>query len=100
MNDDIEIRHEPEQQRFVARIGESESEAVLQYRHLGAGKLEYYRTFTPAAHRGQGIAGRLVSHALEHARATGQLVVPTCPFVAKIVASDPKYAPILAERRG
>lgn len=100
MNDDVEIRHEPERQRFVAQIGGSAAEAVLDYRRLSTSVLEYYRTFTPEAYRGEGVARRLVSHALEHARATGQRVVPTCPFVAKIMGSDAKYAPLLAERPG
>lgn len=96
---DVEIRHEPEQQRFVADIAESDAPAVLEYRPLGDRELEYYRTFTPIAHRGRGIAERLVAHALDYALDSGLRVVPSCPFVAKVIGSDAKYAPVVARPR-
>jgi hypothetical protein len=83
------LRHEPDRHRFVAAVdGE---EGVLEYRPAGNGVLDCYHTYVPQALRGRGVASRLVAFALEHAREQGLKIVPSCPFVAKIIATDPGY---------
>ena len=91
-NDEIKLAHEPAQNRFVARLQDNEAE--LNYRKEADGTLDYYRTFTPTELRGQGIAGRLVTYALDYALERGSRVRPSCPFVAKLIAREPKYADI------
>ena len=59
------------------------------------GVLDYYHTFVPPEARGRGIASRLVSFALDDARAHGLRVRPSCPFVARFVAAQPRYADLL-----
>ena len=93
----MDIRHEPERRRFVARVGEEE--AVLDYAERGEGVLDYRHTYTPPELRGQGIAGQLVLFALEYARAHQLRVIPSCPFVAKIVREHPAYASLIADAR-
>lgn len=92
MTEKIEIRHEREKERFVAYVDGAETEAALKYRALGEGELEYYSTYTPTEWRGRGIGGRLVVHALDYALEKQLRIVPTCPFVAKIIEGDGKYA--------
>jgi len=93
----MDISHEPERRRFVARIdGE---EAVLEYAERGDGILDYRHTYTPPALRGQGVARQIVLFALEYAREQQLHVIPTCPFVAKIVREHPVYAPLIADAR-
>jgi predicted GNAT family acetyltransferase len=94
LSDELSFAHEPQRNRFVARIGDAES--VLEYRRLGNGTLELYRTFTPVALRGRGIGGRLVTYALEHALRGGYDVRATCPFVAKIIESDERFRSIVS----
>jgi hypothetical protein len=85
----MDIRHEPERLRFVAAL--EGAEAVLEYRPAGTGILEYFHTYVPNAFRGKGVAGRLVEFALEHALEEGLEVVPTCPFVARIIEREPRF---------
>ena len=68
---------------------------MLEYVERGDGVLDYRHTFTPPAFRGQGIAEQLVRFALGYARDAGKTVIPTCPFVAKIVREDPQYADLI-----
>ncbi|MDX1503634.1 MAG: GNAT family N-acetyltransferase [Thermoanaerobaculia bacterium] len=92
----MEFRHEPENRRFVAE-GEG-ARGVLDYARVGEGKLAYQHTYVPPEHRGAGIASRLVRFALEHARAEGLAVVPSCPFVARYIDEHPEYADLRADR--
>lgn len=95
MSEDIEIGHEPERARFAAYSRESQTAAVLRYRAVTDRTLDYYSTFTPVELRGRGIAGRLVAYALDYALTNDLGVIPTCPFVARIIAESPKYAPLV-----
>ena len=92
----MEIRHEPEKRRFVAEV--EGSEAVLEYVGQGSRVLDYRHTFTPPALRGRGIAKDLVLFALDYARSNGIKVIPTCPYVAKVIRENPGYAALAAER--
>ncbi|HSG64262.1 MAG TPA: GNAT family N-acetyltransferase [Gammaproteobacteria bacterium] len=89
----MDLRHDPERHRFVAKLPGGEAE--LEYTERGA-VLDYRHTFTPPALRGQGIARALVLFALEHAREHGIKIVPSCPYVAKVVADNPQYADLVA----
>ena len=90
----VEVRHEAARRRFVAALGDGR-EATLEYRVEDNGVLDYYHTFVPPEARGRGIASRLVSFALDDARAHGLRVRPSCPFVARFVAAQPRYADLL-----
>lgn len=89
-----DIRHEPEQQRFVVSL--SGGDAVLDYVEQPDGSLDLRHTFTPPALRGQGIAGSVVLFAFDHARANGLKIVPTCPFVRRMLQEHPEYADLVA----
>lgn len=91
----MRIRHEPQNRRFVADI-EGE-EATLEYAVLADGALDYRHTFTPPPLRGQGIAKAVVLFGLDHARDNGIKIVPTCPYVAKVIRENPAYADVVAE---
>ena len=54
--------------------------AVLEYR-VRDGALWLLHTDVPEKGQGKGIAAKLAKAAFEHAKATGQLVVPMCSFV-------------------
>lgn len=92
----MEIRHEPERKRFVSTV--EGHEAVLEYAERGAGVLDYRHTFTPPELRGRGIAKQIVSFALDYAREQGLRIVPTCPYVARIVKENPEYSDLVAGR--
>ena len=48
------------------------------------------------AHKGQGLAGELVAFALDDLRASGQTVIPSCPFVATYIRRHDEYADLVA----
>lgn len=45
---------------------------------------------------GQGLAGQLVTGALDDIRARGLKIVAECPYVAQFVVKHPEYADLLA----
>jgi hypothetical protein len=92
---DLVLRHEPEQQRFVAEL--PQGSGVLEYRQRPDGTLDYYHTFVPDALRGGGVASRLVKFALDHALEHGLRVMPSCPFVAAVIDRNDKYRGVLTQ---
>lgn len=92
----MEIRHDTERHRYVAEV--DGHEGVLDYRRLDDGTLDYRHTFVPPALRGRGIGAKLVLHALDEARSQGVKIVPTCPFVERVIADHPEYRSLVAER--
>ncbi len=75
---DINVRHEPRRQRFIAMI--NGHEAVCEYRLAGNVMLLTHTEVAPAL-GGRGIAGQMVQAALDHARAQGLRVRPVCSYV-------------------
>jgi len=89
----LDIRHEPANRRFVADVdGVS---CVLDYT-LDAGVMTITHTRVPAAVGGRGIAGELVRHALDAARAQGWKVVPACSYAATWMQRHAEYADVRA----
>jgi predicted GNAT family acetyltransferase len=90
-----DFRHEPEAQRFA--IDRDGLTALIQYRALDDGRtLDLYRTYTPPALRGNGLASQLTEHALHYARKHDLKIVPTCPFVATFIARHPEHRDLVA----
>ena len=85
----MSIRHEPDNTRFVAAIGAAS--AVLEYSSIDDETLDYSHTFVPSEVRGQGIASAITEHALKYALDNDFAVIPSCPFVAAFIQSNPKY---------
>ncbi|CAN5818433.1 GNAT family N-acetyltransferase [soil metagenome] len=75
----VAVRHDEQESRFT--LDTDDGLAVLGYVEAGEGTLDFHHTLVPEAARGRGVGGELVSGALEHARARGLKVIPSCPFV-------------------
>ena len=80
---DIQIRDNPEQQRFELDLGDG-AFAIAEYR-LRPGVILFTHTEVPPAHQGQGIGSALIRFALRSAREGGLKVVPICPFFAAYI---------------
>ncbi len=93
----MNIVHEPERHRFVAKI--AGDEALLEYNERPEAVLVYRHTYTPPQLRGRGIAGSVVRFALDYARAHGMTIVPRCPYVARFIDENPEYADLVARGR-
>ena len=79
--------------RFVADVDGKVAE--LRYREHDPDTLDFHHTFVPADLRGGGVAGALAGFALDWARASGQKVMPSCPYVAAYVRRHPEYADLV-----
>ena len=85
----MKVSHEPENSRFVVAL--ADGLAVLEYARVDSATLDYHHTFVPLPLRGQGIASRLAEHALQYALDEDLAVVPSCPFIAAYIRSNPRF---------
>ncbi|SDH49123.1 GNAT family N-acetyltransferase [Agrococcus jejuensis] len=60
-----------------------------------AGARVFFHTKVDDAYAGQGLGRELVVAALDATRADGLHVMPVCPYVAKVVAADQRWADIV-----
>ena len=77
---DTAIEDKTDERRFV--YVEDGLEAQLVYR-VNGDRLVLVHTEVPEALGGRGIAGRLVRAAVDRAAASGETVVPVCPYARK-----------------
>ncbi len=81
------VRHEPDQQRFVAEI--DGHLCVADYR-LSDGVMRMVHTAVDPSLSGRGIAAALVEAALRHARNAGLRIDPICSYVRDYMERHPK----------
>lgn len=95
MSEDLrDVKHDREAGRF--EIDLEAGTAFVDY-ELENGVLDLRSTFVPPAHRHRGIGERVVLAALDHARAHGYRVIPTCPFVPDVIERNPAYRDLVEE---
>jgi predicted GNAT family acetyltransferase len=93
MPEDIEVRHDPGQQRFAALVDGVRAE--LDYEQRGD-ILCLTHTGVPPEIGGRGVGAALVRAALEYARAKGLRVVPACVYAAAYIERHPEYQGLVA----
>ena len=54
-------------------------------------------TYTPLQHRGQGVAGQIVAHAVADFRRDNRKVVPSCWFARQEFSTHPEWAELVSE---
>ena len=74
----LHIQHDAAAQRFEAQVGGGTAECVYR---LGNGVMNIVHTEVPHRSEGRGVAAALVRFALDHARAQGWRVRPSCSYV-------------------
>lgn len=84
------IKHDLEANRFI--MPTEHGEATLDYRRADEDTLDYRSTYVPDEDRGQGIGETLVLHAVDWAEETGFKVLPSCPFVRRVLQEHPERA--------
>ncbi len=85
---DLNVEHNELAHKYSARI--EGDEAVVTYLEEGD-TVVFTHTIVPEAHRGQGIADKLVRHALEDTRRRGRKIAASCPFVVRYLERHPEY---------
>jgi len=78
----MDVRHEPERQRFIVRMDGVES--VLDYR-LENNTVNFTHTFVPVSLRGRGVAERLVRTGIAWARAQGYAMQASCWYARRFL---------------
>jgi uncharacterized protein len=93
MTDGIEVRDNPDEGQFEARV--DGIVAVAAYT-LEEDRIAFTHTAVPSALEGRGVGSALVAAALASARDRGLKVVPLCSFVAAYMKRHPDTADLLA----
>jgi hypothetical protein len=76
---EVAVHPAAEQQRFVIIVG-GETAGLAQYVHHG-GRWVFTHTEIDPSHEGERLGSVLARAALDHVAATGEQVVPLCPFI-------------------
>ncbi|MCS7104546.1 MAG: N-acetyltransferase [Thermofilaceae archaeon] len=95
MSKQIEVLHRPEQGKFLIRLAPGVY-AFLGY-ELRENKMYITTTYTPPEHRGQGLATRLVEHAVAWAKEQGYKVVPVCSFAVNFFKKNRELISLVDE---
>jgi predicted GNAT family acetyltransferase len=85
---DLNIQHEQGKRYFVPVNG---GEAEAGYTEAADGTRSFDHTFVPDEMRGQGIAEKLVRHALDDTIRSGHGFTAVCPYVKRFVQQHPEY---------
>ncbi|MEV0197934.1 GNAT family N-acetyltransferase [Nonomuraea sp. NPDC050691] len=93
----IEVVDDPARSRFQVLV-DGEVAGFADYRLLPQ-KIVFTHTEVRPEYQGQGLAGRLVGHALDLSRDTGLRVVPLCPYVGKYIERHPEYKDLVDTER-
>ncbi|WP_157018512.1 GNAT family N-acetyltransferase [Mesorhizobium xinjiangense] len=102
MTDDqggIEVEESDTKGRYVLR-GPDGAEAEMTFSKAGTRQIIIDHTEVPDAFRGQGVGLRLVTRAVEDARAAGKTIIPLCPFAAAQFRRHPEWADVLKKPKG
>jgi predicted GNAT family acetyltransferase len=91
---ELEVQHDVEGQRFFVVLEGQLSR--LDYAPAGEKIWNFRSTVVPPDQRGQGIASRIVQHALEYAREHDIRVIPSCWFVKDFIAANPRFQMLVA----
>ncbi|HEX9864802.1 MAG TPA: GNAT family N-acetyltransferase [Acidimicrobiia bacterium] len=85
----MELRHEPDNHRYVAEI-DGEIVGVAVY-HLRNERHIFVHTEVDPAHKRAGVGSALARYALDDVKTNGGTVVPVCPFIASWIRRHPEY---------
>jgi predicted GNAT family acetyltransferase len=80
--------------RYVFRNADG-VEAEMTFTKVGDHQIIIDHTGVPEVFRGQGIGVRLVTQAVEDARAQGKKIIPLCPFANAQFRRHPEWADVL-----
>ena len=96
MSDELAIQLEDRgsKGRYFIRTPQGE-EAEMTFTKIGEHQIIIDHTEVPDAFRGKGAGLRLVTRAVEDARAAGKTIIPLCPFAASQFRRHQEWADVL-----
>ena len=92
---EIELQDHGSKGRYVLR-SPGGAEAEMTFTKVGEHKIIIDHTEVPDVFRGQGAGLRLVTRAVEDARASQKKIIPLCPFAASQFRRHAEWADVLA----
>ena len=92
-DDGIDLEEGGSKGRYVFRS--SGAEAEMTFSKAGDHLVIIDHTEVPDAFRGQGVGLKLVTRAVEDARAAGKKIIPLCPFANAQFRRHPEWADVL-----
>lgn len=96
LDGEMDIRRNDIEHRYELLVGEQLA-AYVEMRAAGAvGTVELPHTYTMPTFRGRGLAAQVVNFALDDLSARGQIVIPTCWFVAEYIEAHPEFHHLLS----
>lgn len=98
MSDELEIQFEDSgsKGRYFIRTPAGD-EAEMTFTKVGEHQMIIDHTGVPEAFRGQGAGLRLVTRAVEDARAAGKKIMPLCPFAAAQFRRHQEWSDVLKQ---
>ncbi|PSJ63414.1 GNAT family N-acetyltransferase [Kumtagia ephedrae] len=90
---EIEFEESGSKGRYLYRADGAEAE--MTFSKAGEKLIIIDHTGVPDAFRGQGVGLRLVTRAVEDARAAGKKIMPLCPFANAQFRRHPEWADVL-----
>jgi predicted GNAT family acetyltransferase len=92
---DITVADNADAERYEISV-EGELAGFTQYRRRPE-LIAFVHTEVDPRFEGRGLAGKLISAALDEARVGGVAVLPFCPFVNTYIERHPEYADLVPE---
>ncbi|KQZ80857.1 acetyltransferase [Mesorhizobium sp. Root157] len=91
---EVQLEDNASKGRYVVH-GPDGAEAQMTFTKVGEHQLIIDHTEVPDVFRGQGVGLKLVTRAVEDARASGKKIIPLCPFAASQFRRHPEWADVL-----
>jgi hypothetical protein len=91
---EIQLEETGSKGRYFLR-GPGGAEAEMTFSKAGEHLMIIDHTEVPDAFRGKGAGLRLVTRAVEEARASGKKIIPLCPFANAQFKRHPEWADVL-----
>ena len=92
----IEVHDEPDDNRFAIRV-DGELAGFARYVRKG-GRIYFVHTEIDPTFEGKGLGSELAGRSLDAVRATGEPVVPLCPFIRSYIEQHAEYTDLVAPR--
>ena len=83
-----DVKHDETGHEFY--IETPEGKALLHYEREND-TLNFHHTFVPPELRGKGMAEKIVAQGFEYAKTNRLKVIPSCPYVARLVMKNPDW---------
>jgi predicted GNAT family acetyltransferase len=92
--DDVAVRDHEAAHRFEVWVGDDLA-GFLKYRALDGTLHAFDHTEVEPRYEGRGLAGRLVTEALDATRKRGWTLLPYCPYVREFLGKHREYADLV-----